>query len=134
REPRAHTTRLTGFTTHTGTGTAASGWDGPAERKKVRPAMEGSYELLFHDWGEGDFYLPLRSNDAAIALEDPMLERAIGVIYLPQSERVSHYFYASLPRQFDAILHYDITRAVEPLERWEREHPPEMPETYPSAL
>jgi erythromycin esterase-like protein len=78
--------------------------------------------------------LPLRGNDAAIALEDPMLERAIGVIYLPQSERVSHYFYASLPRQFDAVMHYDTTRAVEPLERWEREHTAEVPETYPSAL
>ena len=134
RERFGDDARLVGFTTHTGTVTAASGWDGPAERKKVRPAMEGSYELLFHDFGEENFYLPLRGNDAAIQLEDPMLERAIGVIYLPQSERVSHYFYASLPRQFDAILHYDTTRAVEPLERWEIEHTAEVPETYPSAL
>ena len=114
--------------------TAASEWDGPAERKRVRPAMEGSYELLFHDFGEEKFYLPLRGNDVAVRLEDPMLERAIGVIYLPQSERRSHYFYASLPRQFDAVLHYDITRAVEPLERWELEHTTEVPETYPHAL
>ncbi|HEY8132418.1 MAG TPA: erythromycin esterase family protein, partial [Thermoanaerobaculia bacterium] len=121
--------RLIGFTTHSGTVTAASEWDGPAERKRVRPAMEGSYELLFHDFGEENFYLPLHGID-----DDPMLERAIGVIYLPQSERRSHYFYASLPKQFDAILHYDITRAVEPLERWELEHTTEVPETYPHAL
>jgi erythromycin esterase-like protein len=134
RERYGDDARLIGFTTHTGTVTAASEWDAPAERKPVRPSMEGSYELLFHQLDEGSFYLPLRGNDAAIALEDPMLERAIGVIYLPQSERVSHYFYASLPRQFDAVMHYDTTRAVEPLERWEREHTAEVPETYPSAL
>jgi erythromycin esterase-like protein len=134
RERYGDDCRLIGFTTHTGTVTAASEWDGPAERKKVRPAMEGSYELLFHQWNEESFYLPLRENAAAAPLEDPRLERAIGVIYLPQSERVSHYFFASLPRQFDAVLHYDTTRAVEPLERREREHTPEAPETYPSAL
>jgi len=134
RERHGDDARLIGFTTHSGTVTAASEWDGPAERKQVRPAMEGSYELLFHDFGEENFYLPLRGNEAAIPLEDPMLERAIGVIYLPKSERVSHYFFASLPRQFDAVLHYDVTRAVEPLERWEREHTPEIPETYPSTL
>jgi len=134
RERYGDDCRLIGFTTHTGTVTAASEWDGPAERKKVRPAMEGSYELLFHQWNEESFYLPLRENAAAAPLEDPRLERAIGVIYLPQSERVSHYFFASLPRQFDAVLHYDTTRAVEPLERRELEHTPEAPETYPSAL
>ncbi len=134
RERYGDDCRLIGFTTHTGTVTAASEWDGPAERKKVRPAVEGSYELLFHQWNEESFYLPLRENAAAAPLEDPRLERAIGVIYLPQSERVSHYFFASLPRQFDAVLHYDTTRAVEPLERREREHTPEAPETYPSAL
>jgi erythromycin esterase-like protein len=134
RERYGDDARLIGFTTHTGTVTAASEWDGPAERKQVRPAMKGSYELLFHEWQRGDFHLPLRGNEAAGPLEDPRLERAIGVIYLPQSERVSHYFYASLPRQFDAVLHYETTRAVEPLERWEREHTSEVPETYPSAL
>jgi erythromycin esterase-like protein len=134
RERYGDDCRLIGFTTHSGTVTAASEWDGPAERKKVRPAMEGSYELLFHQWDEANFYLPLRENPAALPLEDPRMERAIGVIYLPQSERVSHYFYASLPRQFDAVLHYDTTRAVEPLERWELEHTPDVPETFPTAL
>ena len=134
RERYSDDARLIGFTTHTGTVTAASDWDGPAERKQVRPSMEGSYERLFHEWGEENFFLPLRDNEAAAHLEDPRLERAIGVIYLPQSERTSHYFFASLPRQFDAIIHYDTTRAVEPLERWEREHTAEVPETFPSTL
>ena len=67
-------------------------------------------------------------------MEEPRLERAIGVIYRPDTERMSHYFSASLSRQFDAVLHYDVTRAVEPLERtglWERG---ELPETFPTAL
>jgi erythromycin esterase-like protein len=134
RERHGDDARLIGFSSYTGSVTAASEWDGPAERKRVRPAMEGSYELLFHEFGEEDFYLPLRDNALAAPLEDPRLERAIGVIYLPDTERQSHYFFASLPRQFDATLHYDTTRAVEPLERWEREHTPDVPETFPSAL
>jgi erythromycin esterase-like protein len=124
-----------GFTTHTGTVTAASEWDTPAERKHVRPAMRGSYELLFHDAGIPRFYLPLRDGgDALTALRKPLLERAIGVIYLPETERMSHYFYARLPDQFDAVIHLDETRAVQPLERtvlWQRG---EVPETFPSAL
>jgi erythromycin esterase-like protein len=73
---------------------------------------------------------------AANALRGPRLERAIGVIYLPRSERISHYFQARLPEQFDAVLHFDATRAVEPLDRttqWEVGET-EIPETYPSAL
>lgn len=124
-----------GFSTHSGTVTAASDWDMPAERKIVRPALEGSYEALFHGLGLGNFLLGLRGNDEAIlGLRQPRLERAIGVIYRPETERASHYFRARLPHQFDAMLHYDVTRAVEPLERtglWERG---ELPETYPSAL
>jgi erythromycin esterase-like protein len=125
---------LIGFTTYTGTVTAASEWDAPAERKRVRPGMRGSYELLFHQVRGGNFLMPLRGNSAAAALEEPRLERAIGVIYMPQSERVSHYFHASLPRQFDVVLHFDETRAVEPLERFEIAHTGEAPETYPSTL
>jgi erythromycin esterase-like protein len=124
-----------GFTTYTGTVTAASDWDAPAERKQVRPAFEGSYESLFHHAAGGNFLLPLRgASEVAAVLAEPRLERAIGVVYRPDTERVSHYFHATLPRQFDAVLHYDATRAVEPLERtglWERG---EVPETYPSAL
>lgn len=84
---------LVGFTTYTGTVTAASEWDGPAERKRVRPALENSYEAAFHEAGTPNVLLPLRDNvSASIALRDPRLERAIGVIYLPQTERQSHYF------------------------------------------
>lgn len=132
REHHGDATRLIGFTTYDGTVTAASDWDGPAERKQVRPGMPGSYEELFH--GFGDFWLPLRGNAAARALDEERLERAIGVIYAPQTERMSHYFQASLPRQFDAVIHYDRTRAVEPLERWPLAHGIEPPETYPSAM
>jgi len=128
---------LVGFTTHSGTVTAASDWDAPAERKRVRPALAGSYEALFHECASRNFYLDLRaSTEAADVLTRPRLERAIGVIYRPDTERVSHYFQASLTRQFDALLHYDRTRAVEPLERtaaWE-EGEVEVPETYPSTL
>jgi erythromycin esterase-like protein len=126
---------LVGFTTHSGTVTAASGWDNPAERKQVRPALAGSYEALFHESAISNFLLLLdRKEKLTSLLREPRLERAIGVIYLPGSERVSHYFHAQLSDQFDAILHFDETRAVEPLERtgvWEAG---EVPETYPSML
>jgi len=125
---------LLGFTTYHGTVTAASDWDAPAERKTVRPALSESYEAVFHD-GPRNFFLDLRTPSATVtALDNARLERAIGVIYRPETERMSHYFSAHLPRQFDAILHYDETRAVEPLERtglWDRG---EVPETFPSAL
>jgi erythromycin esterase-like protein len=126
---------LVGFTTYAGTVTAASDWDSHVERKRVRPALRGSYEALFHDTTLGNFYLDL-GGQAAKTLEIPRLERAIGVVYRPETERQSHYFEASLARQFDAVLHYDDTRAVEPLERtpvWERGEA-EVPETYPTAL
>ncbi len=127
--------RSIGFTTYTGTVTAASDWDADAERKRVRPALPESYEALFHATGIPTFALDLRSGaSAAQVLERRRLERAIGVIYRPETERQSHYFVASLPRQFDAVLHYDTTRAVEPLERTGRWEHGEIPETYPSAL
>ncbi|HET7706923.1 MAG TPA: erythromycin esterase family protein [Thermoanaerobaculia bacterium] len=134
RERHGDDARLIGFSTYSGTVTAASDWDGPAERKDVRPGMPGSYEALFHEWGVPEFYLPLRGNAAASSLENPLLQRAIGVIYVPRTERQSHYFHASLPRQFDAMIHFDTTRAVEPLERWPLEVTAEAPETYPSAF
>jgi len=128
-------TVLVGFSTYTGTVTAASEWDGPAERKHVRPALPGSYEALFHRAGMPKFLLLLNERDETTSLlRQPRLERAIGVIYQPQSERVSHYFHAQLPDQFDAILHFDETRAVEPLERTTAWEAGEVPETYPSAL
>jgi erythromycin esterase-like protein/predicted phosphoribosyltransferase len=126
---------LVGFTTYTGTVTAASEWDGPAHRKTVRPGMAGSYERLFHEVGVPRFLLPLRTDlELASVLAAPRLERAIGVLYLPESERASHYFHARLPEQFDYVLHFDETRALEPLERdalWEAG---EVAETFPSGL
>jgi erythromycin esterase-like protein len=161
RERHGDSALLVGFTTYAGTVTAASDWDEPAERKTVRPAVRGSYESAFHAAGIGNFALDLRrstdlgglatgppdppdarsahaapgrSSKYSDAFLAPRLERAIGVVYRPETERHSHYFEAVLARQFDVVLHYDHTRAVEPLERtalWERG---EVPETYPSAL
>jgi erythromycin esterase-like protein len=126
---------LVGFTTYTGTVTAAADWGADAERKRVRPALRGSYEALFHDIGVPRFLLRMLDDiDLAEELARPRLERAIGVIYRPESERASHYFYARLTHQFDAVLHFDETRAVEPLERsagWDRG---ELPETFPHAV
>jgi len=134
RERYGDDARSIGLTTWGGSVTAATDWDGPAERKRVRPALAGSYEALFHQLGGRNFFLPLRNNRSAAALDEERLERAIGVIYRPDTERQSHYFFASLPRQFDAVLHFDDSRAVEPLERWELMHTAEVPETYPSTL
>jgi erythromycin esterase-like protein len=126
---------LVGFTTYTGTVTAASNWDAPAERKRVRAALDDSYESLLHQTGLGNFTLTFRGNDwLSGVLRGPHLERAIGVIYLPQTERVSHYFGARLSEQFDAVIHMDDTRAVEPLERTGEWNAGEPPETYPFAV
>ena len=121
-----------GFTTHAGTVTAAPDWGAPAELMRVSPSLEESYERLFHDVRLGCFALDLRRPDVA-ALDTPRLERAIGVVYRRASERRSHYFEASLPRQFDAVVHYDDTHAVEPLERWSR-HEVDWPETFPTGV
>jgi erythromycin esterase-like protein len=125
---------LIGFSSYTGTVTAASDWDGPAERKRVRPGLPGSFEALFHAVGVPDFLLNLREASIAEALNEVRLERAIGVIYRPGTERVSHYFEARLPDQFDAVLHFDVTQAVEPLDSapgWEAGEPAE---TFPTGL
>ncbi len=107
---------LVGFTTYTGTVMAASAWDAPGEQKQVRAALAESYAGHFHDVGIGDFLLLLRGRgNLTAALGEPRLERAIGVVYLPQTERWSHYFEARLSQQFDAVIHWDVTRAVEPL-------------------
>jgi erythromycin esterase-like protein/predicted phosphoribosyltransferase len=135
RERHAGDCRLVGFTTFTGTVTAADDWGGPAERKRVRPALRDSYERLFHDAHEKAFWLRVANPSAAIELlQRPRLERAIGVIYRPRTERQSHYFRVRLPDQFDAVIHVDETRAVEPLERTARWEEGEVPETFPSAV
>jgi erythromycin esterase-like protein/predicted phosphoribosyltransferase len=126
---------LVGFTTYTGTVTAASEWDGPAHRRHVRPAIAGSYERLFHEAAIPRFLLPLRTDpELASALAARRLERAIGVLYVPQTERASHYFHARLPEQFDFVIHVDETRAVEPLEMNALWQAGEVAETFPSGL
>lgn len=105
---------LVGFTTASGTVTAAYEWDGEPERRAIRMARTDSYEYLLHSTQLDRFYLPL-GGEAAQVLKSPMLERAIGVLYRPDTEYQSHYFLASLPAQFDALFHLDETSAVEPL-------------------
>jgi erythromycin esterase-like protein len=130
-------TFLLGFTTYDGTVRAASEWDEPGEEMEVRPGLEGSWEALFHATGHGRFAL---LPDAALRqqMDQPLLERAIGVIYLPHNERRSHYFTARLGAQFDAVVHVDRTRALEALPvtaasaRVENEV--EVPETYPAGV
>ncbi len=103
----------------------------PRERKYVRPALRGSYEELFHETGLPRFWIDLRGAGQIGVLQQRRIERAIGVIYRPESERLSHYFHARLPEQFDAVIHIDETRAVEPLERTSIWEEGELPETYP---
>lgn len=123
-----------GFTTHHGTVTAARDWGGVAERRNVRPALEDSYEALLHHVSDSDFWIDLRQKDAGVeALRDERLERAIGVIYRPETERWSHFFESCLPDQFDAVIHLDETTALEPLERTSEWDQGEVPDTYPSG-
>jgi erythromycin esterase-like protein len=126
---------LVGFTTHHGTVTAASDWEKPAECKRVRPALAESYEELFHATQRNRFLLVWNTSDKlAELLRAPRLERAIGVIYRPETERQSHYFRARLADQFDAVLHFDETRAVKPLETTAEWEAGEVPETFPFAV
>ena len=135
RERHAGDCRLVGFTTYTGTVTAASDWEGPAERKWLRPALADSIEELLHEVGEKEFLLRFGAAPrSADALRSARLERAIGVIYRPETERRSHYFLARVPDQFDVVIHVDETRAVEPLERTAHWEQGEVPETYPFAV
>ena len=127
---------LVGFSTYTGTVTAAEDWGEPARRMVVRRALPESYEALFHEVEEPDFLLDLgRADRAAEVLRRERLERAIGVIYRPQTERWSHYFTACLPEQFDVVVHYDRTRALHPLDDtagWAEGV--DLPETYPEGI
>ena len=109
-------TVLVGFTTYTGTVIASREWEGPGERKQVLPALAESYSGLFHSLGLGNFLLPLDEQPTPALLREPRLERAIGVMYLPETERQSHYFEARLSQQFDAVIHIDESSAVEPLQ------------------
>ena len=130
-------TSIVGFGTDHGTVAAASGWDEPMERMRVTPAAAGSYERIFHDAGVPAFILPLRNPRRRAVREElaaERLERAIGVVYRPERERESHYFYASLPRQFDEYIWFDETSAVRPLEGMTRAWAGELPDTYPFGV
>jgi erythromycin esterase-like protein len=133
RQRHASDAYLVGFTTHTGTVTAARDWDEPAERRRLRPSLEGSYERLFHDVDMSRFLLLLNEEPVRSVLNASRLERAVGVVYKPESERTSHYFRARLADQFNAVVHVDETKALTPLERWSREDA-DLPETYPTGV
>jgi protein-L-isoaspartate(D-aspartate) O-methyltransferase len=121
-----------GFGTDHGTVAAASNWDAPMEVKAVRPSHERSYERVCHDSGVERFFLGLRAGGPLReALLEPRLERAIGVIYRPETEMASHYFAAHLPQQFDEYVWFDETSAIHPLESRELAG---VPETYPFGL
>jgi erythromycin esterase-like protein len=128
REQHGDAVLTVGFTTYVGTVTAAANWGAPAERKRVRPALARSWELLFHDTAVPRFIVQTG------ALDGQRLERAIGVIYRPDTERISHYFRATLAGQFDTVIHLDETHAVEPLEPTSEWEAGELPETYPWAV
>ena len=135
REQHGSAVRLIGFTTYTGTVTAASRWGGIAERKVVRPALNGSVEELFHEVERSEFLIsPMLSRAAAEPLDMVRLGRAIGVIYLPDTERQSHYYHVRPGEQFDALIHLDRTTALEPLEAGSEWIAGEAPETYPTGL
>lgn len=134
RERYGDDARLIGFSTHTGTVSAAADWDEPVEWKRVNPSLPRSYERIFHESGIERFVLPLRAAPAAADFRAERLQRAIGVIYRPETERQSHYFNARLADQFDALIHIDTTHALEPLERTATWQPDELPETFPSSV
>jgi len=129
-----------GFTTYDGTVTAADDWDEPVKCKPVNPAMPGSYELLLHQVGIPSFLLIFRSNSPNLRVDKDLveemkkerLERAIGVIYRPDTERMSHYFHASVSKQFDALMHIDRTSAVKPLDP--KQEIDREPETFPTGI
>jgi erythromycin esterase-like protein len=133
RERYRRDCRLIGFSTYAGTVTAASEWGGVAERKMVRPALAGSVEELFHETGNPAFAVS-PDGAAAAALDVVRLSRAIGVIYLPATERQSHYFHVRPAGQFDAMIHIENTQALEPLELTSQWVAGENPETYPTGL
>ena len=131
--------RLIGFGTHTGTVAAADDWDEPMRIKQVRASLPDSYERMSHDSGVSRFLLDLREGEVGRevrdALMEPRLERFIGVIYRPDTERWSHYSEAVLPRQFDGWVWFDETTALTPLPGEQRPGDrPHEDETYPFGL
>jgi erythromycin esterase-like protein len=134
RETWRRQAALIGFGTHGGTVTCATDWDAPIEIKTVSPSLPDSHERLAHDSGVPRFLLDLRSgvhDELRARLAEPRLQRFIGVIYRPASERWSHYIGCTLPEQYDAYLWFDETRAVEPLPTAVR---PGVDDTWPFGL
>jgi protein-L-isoaspartate(D-aspartate) O-methyltransferase len=134
REAFAKRSYHIGFGTNDGTVAAASDWGGPMEIKQVRPAHAQSVERLFHLSEAQALYLPLRTacdDELKVGLSTPRLERAIGVIYRPESELASHYFEAVLPEQFDEYIWIDRTSAVTPIDTESLEG---VPDTYPFGI
>lgn len=134
-----HAVALIGLTTYDGEVTAATDWGQPARRRTVRPGLPESYEHLLHEvvderLAPARFWMPMTDPDAAAVLAEPRLERAIGVVYRPQTERASHYFPARLDRQFDVVIHIDRTSALQPLDDIAAWDPLEPPETYPTGI
>ncbi len=128
---------IIGFGTDHGTVAAASNWGEPMERMRVVPAREGSYERIFHDADIPAFALHLRKPARRVLREElssPLLERAIGVVYHPQTELQSHYFYANLAQQFDEYIWFDKTGAVHPLDEAPGARSRELPATYPFGV
>jgi erythromycin esterase-like protein len=109
RERHGDAVRIVGFTTHAGTVTAARDWDEPGERRTLRPSLPGSVERALHDAGVEEGVLDLREGDL-------LLQRMVGVVYHPESERWSHYVEARAAEQFDVLCHVDVTTALEPLD------------------
>jgi len=137
REAFGQNAYIIGFGTDHGTVAAASSWEEPMQEMRVRPAHPSSYERLFHDTGMPAFMIHLRDPrriEVRQELLSPRLERAIGVIYRPDTELASHYFSASLPLQFDEYIWFDETSAVHPLEGAERSRSAGLPDTYPFGL
>ena len=123
-----------GFTTYAGSVTAARDWGYPAERRQVQSGLPGSYEELLHEAGIPHMLIDLGQELAAEVLHPERLQRAIGVVYRPETERRSHYFYCHLADQFDALVHWDQTRALEPLERTADWRHDEVYETWPTGI
>ena len=137
RQRHPNETALVGFTTCHGNVIAAHDWDEPPGRTAVRAALQGSWEHLFHDAGLARFYMTAGSMRRVIGPRVERIERAIGVVYRPETERQSHYFHARLADQFDFVIHVDATRGVEPLDAADAPHTveePDLPETYPTGV
>jgi erythromycin esterase-like protein len=135
RQAHPASCRLIGFTTSTGTVTAASNWHAPPERKIVREPLPGSWEAVFSKTGITRFYINMQRAALRYSqMRAALLERAIGVVYRPSTEFYSHYMEARIAQQFDAVIHYNDTRAVEPLDRNAEWEAGEVAETFPTGL